>query len=77
MSHSNIGYMELALPTPVSHPPSLEWCLHTARHTDHSKVLPHPPKYLLLGYTIQCTGTIQGKEGGIQVLAGLAKQTDS
>ncbi len=38
MNHSFIwillfGSMELALPTPVFCPPSLEWCLHTVRHT--------------------------------------------
>jgi hypothetical protein len=29
--------MELTLPTPVSHPPSLERCLHTARRTQGAK----------------------------------------
>ncbi len=29
-------------------------------------------RILIGGYAMQCSGAIQGKEGGIQVLAGLA-----
>jgi hypothetical protein len=32
---------------------------------------------LLPGYAAQCAGTIQGKEGGIQVLAGLAPSSQT
>jgi hypothetical protein len=29
------------------------------------------------GYTVRCTGAIQGKEGGIQELAGLAPSSQT
>ncbi len=32
---------------------------------------------LLLGYAAQCTGVIQGKEGEVQVLAGLAPSSQT
>jgi hypothetical protein len=67
--------MELALLTPVSHPPSLEW-----RHAPGGipwdpklggKAIPHG------GYAAWCVGAIQGKEGRIQVLAGLAPSSQT
>jgi hypothetical protein len=65
--------MKLDLPTPVSHPPSLEWCLSTAWHTHHLRgKVP-----LSGGYAAWCVGTIQGNESGIQVLAGLAPSSQT
>jgi hypothetical protein len=70
--------MELALPTPVSHPPSLEWHLRTTWHTQGAKEVKVAVYNLgekaisSGGYAAWCMGAIQGKEGGIQVLAGLA-----
>ena len=70
--------MELALPTPVSCPPSLEWRPRTAQHTQGAKVVKVAVYHLgekaisSGGYTVKCVGAIQGKEGRIQVLARLA-----
>jgi hypothetical protein len=58
--------MELALPTPVSYPPSLERCLYNLWHTQGAKVAKvavHPlgrRQDLVVG-TPQCAGTIQAK----------------
>ncbi len=70
---ASVGYMELDQPTPVSCPPSLKWCMCTMLHTHHSKVLSLLSSFWLLGYDEWCAGAgaIQGKDGGIQVLAGL------
>jgi len=64
------------MPTPVSRPPSLEWHMHTTQRTHHSKV---PSSLNAIegvslsdGYAVWCTGAIQGKDGRIQVFAGLA-----
>jgi len=78
--------MELDLPTPVSHPPSLgsehkgmppRWCKHHLGHLVRQwytslKILKRWPRWCLhhLGGIPLCL--IQGKEGGIQVLADLA-----
>jgi hypothetical protein len=37
-----------------------------------------PPQQLWLsGYAMQCVGTVRGKEGGIQVFAGLAPSSQT
>jgi hypothetical protein len=67
--------MELDLPTPVSRPLSLEWHPRTAWRTQGAKVAIHHLEEIqtpIGGHTVHCAGAIQGKEGGIQVLAGLA-----
>ncbi len=78
--------MELALPTPVSRPPSLKWHPHTARHTQGAKVAKvakvavHHLKEKARpsgGHATRCAGNIQGKEGRIQVLAGLAPSSQT
>jgi hypothetical protein len=68
--------MELDLPTPVSRPPTLGWCPRTAWHAQMNKVVKVAVHHLR-GYAMQCSGTIQGKEGGIQVLAGLAQSSQT
>ncbi len=75
--------MERDLPTPVPHPPSLEWCPHTTRRTQGAKevkvAIYHLGEKALFsgGCAVQCVGTIWGKEGGIQVLAGLAPSSQT
>jgi hypothetical protein len=69
--------MELALPTPVSLPTSLGWRPRIAWHTQGTKVVKVAvyhlgEKAIIGGYAAWCSGAIQGKEGRIQVLAGLA-----
>ncbi len=69
--------MELDLPTPVSRPPSL-YGAHTLHGipTTQRCLPPSTPLRgkapLSGGYAAHCAGAFQGKEGGIQVLAGLA-----
>ncbi len=62
--------MELYLTTPVSRPPSLEWHPHTMQHILRAKAR---GKAISSGrYAKWCMGAIKGKEGRIQVLAGIA-----
>jgi hypothetical protein len=67
--------MELDQPTPVSCPPSLDWCQRTVQHT--RKVPSALNQLSLQVYASRLTGTIQGKEGSIQVLAGLAPSSQT
>ena len=69
------GWMELALPTHVSHPPSLEMCTRTMQGTHPSNKLSTQFKnhYWLNskgGYATRAH--LKGRRAGIPVLAGLA-----
>jgi hypothetical protein len=68
--------MELDLPTPVSRPPSLGWRPRTSRRAQINKVVKVVVHHLR-GYATWCVGAIQGKECGIQVLAGLAPSSQT
>jgi len=69
--------MELALPTTVSCPPSLDWHTRTEWRTQGAKVVKVALYHLgekarpIGGHTTRCAGANQGKEGGIHVWAGL------
>jgi hypothetical protein len=73
--------MELDLPTPVSRPPSLEWCLRAELHTQGAKVVKVVHHHLNKTYWWALVGIIscliQWKEGGIQVLVGLAQSSQT
>ncbi len=73
--------MELDLQTPVSCPPSLEWRPRTERLTQGAKVVKVVHHHLYKTYWWALVGIIscliQGKEGGIQVLAGLAPSSQT
>jgi len=79
--------MELDLPTPVSRPPSLGSSGEIDHQGGASTTLPPPRVFTHLNHGGQggaCTtlevnhwSLIQGKEGGIQVLAGLAPSSQT
>ena len=79
--------MELDLPTPVSRPPSLVSSGEIDHQGGASTTLPQPRVFTHLNHGGQggaCTtlevnhwSLIQGKEGGIQVLAGLAPSSQT
>jgi hypothetical protein len=63
--------MEQALPTVESHSPSLIMHQHTVQHTHVPTLKMHRV------VSIQLAGTFQGKEGGIQALAGLVPSSQT
>ncbi len=73
--------MELDLPTLLSRLLSLEWHPRTTRHTHRAKVVKVVDHHLNISYWLALVGKncnlIQGKEGGIEVLAGLATSSQT
>jgi hypothetical protein len=81
MNHSILDptvWLDGARPANTCILPSFPWMVPVNRTAyPLIKVLSPLNHLLLLGYTAWCTGAIQGMEGGIQVMAGLAPSSQT